>query len=50
MLFLLPDIVIITDAAPDHWTFNFQGSGLPISFSGTWSGSMHEDHIALQEL
>ena len=30
--------------------FYFQGSGLPLSVSGTWSGSLSRAHIALQEL
>ena len=33
-----------------HWAFYFQGSGLPLSVSGAWSGSLCRDHIALQEL
>ena len=48
--FLLPDVVIATDATPTHWAFYFQGSGLPLSVSGTWSGSLSRAHIALQEL
>ena len=48
--FTLPDVVIATDAAPTHWAFYFQGSGLPLSFSGTWSSSLSRAHIALQEL
>ena len=47
--FPLPD-VIATDATPTHWAFYFQGSGLPLSVSGSWSGSMCRVHIALQEL
>ena len=35
---------------PAHWTFYFQGSGVPLSFSGPWSGSMCRAYIALQEL
>ena len=27
--FPLPDVVIATDATPNHWAFYFQGSGLP---------------------
>ena len=38
--FPLPDVVIATDATPTHWAFYFQGSGLPISVSGSWSGSL----------
>ena len=48
--FPLPDVVIATDAMPTHWAFYFQGSGLPLSPSGPWSGSMCRAHIALQEL
>ena len=50
MQFPLPDVVIATDAMPTHWAFYFQGSGLPLSVSGSWSGSMCRVHIALQEL
>ena len=48
--FPLPDVVIATDATPTHWAFYFQGSGLPFSVSGTWSGSLSRAHITLQEL
>ena len=48
--FPLPDVVIATDATPTHWAFYFQGSGLPLSDSGAWSGSLSRAHIALQEL
>ena len=48
--FPLPDVVIATDAIPTHWAFYFQGSGLPLSVSGAWSGSLSRAHIALQEL
>ena len=48
--FPLPDLVIATDATPTHWAFYFQESGLPLSVSGSWSGSMHRAHIALQDL
>ena len=43
-------MVIATDAMPTHWAFYFQGSGLPLSVSGVWSGSLARAHIALQEL
>ena len=43
-------MVIATDATSTHWAFYFQGSGLPLSVSGTWSGSLCRAHIALQEL
>ena len=43
-------MVTATDATPTHWAFYFQGSGLPLSVSGTWSGSLSRAHIALQEL
>ena len=48
--FPLPDVIIATDATPTHWAFYFQGSGLPLSVSGAWSGSLCKAHIALQEL
>ena len=48
--FPLPDVVIATDATPTHWAFYFQESGLPLSVSGAWSGSLSRAHIALQEL
>ena len=35
---------------PLIWAFYFQGSGLPLSVSGAWSGSLSRAHIALQEL
>ena len=34
----------------EDWAFYFQGSGLPLFVSGSWSGSMCRAHIALQEL
>ena len=34
--FQSPYVVISTDATPTHWTFYFQGSGLPLSVSGAW--------------
>ena len=48
--FPLPDVVIATDATPTYWAFYFQGLGLSLSVSGSWSGSMCRAHIALQEL
>ena len=48
--FPLLDVVIATDAMPTHWAFYFQGSGLPLLVSGSWSGSMCRANIALQEL
>ena len=33
--FPLPDVVIATDAMPTQWAFYFQGSGLPLSVSGS---------------
>ena len=48
--FPLPDVVIATDATTTHWAFYFQGSGLPLSVSDAWSGSLCRAHIALQEL
>ena len=43
-------MVIAADAMPTHWAFYFQGSDLPLSVTGSWSGSMSRVHIALQEL
>ena len=48
--FLLPDVVIATDAIPSHCTFYFQVSRLSLSVSGSWSGFMCKAHIALWEL
>ena len=48
--FPLPDVVIATDATPTHWAFYFQGSGLPLWVSGSWSGSLCRAYIALEEL
>ena len=48
--FPLPGVVIATDATPTHRAFYFQGSGLPLSVSGAWSGSLSRAHIVLQEL
>ena len=48
--FPLPDVVITIIAISHHWAFYIQGSGVPVSFSGTWSGSMYKVHIALQEI
>ena len=45
--FPLPDVVIATDAMPTHWATHFQGSGLPLSVSGSQSASMCRAHIAL---
>ena len=47
--FPLPDVVIATDAMPTHWAIYFQGSRLPLSVSGPWSGSLCRAYIALQE-
>ena len=46
----LPDVAVATDAKSTHWAFYFQGTGLPLSISGSWSGSWCRTHIALQEL
>ena len=43
-------MVIATDTMPHHWAFYFQGSGLPLSASGSWSGFMCKVHITLKEL
>ena len=48
--FPLCDVVIATDAMPTHWSFYFQGAGLPLSVGGSSSGTMCRAHIALQEL
>ena len=48
--FPLPDVVIATDAMPNHWAFYFQRSGLPLLVSGSWLGSLCKAHIALHEL
>ena len=50
LYFPLPDVVIATDATCTHWAFYIQGSQLPLSVSGSWSGSLSRAHIALQEL
>ena len=38
------------NAIPTHVAFYFQGSEIPVSCSGCWSGSMSKMHIAMQEL
>ena len=43
-------VVIATDAMPTHLAFYFQESGLSLSVSGSWLGSMCRAHISLQEL
>ena len=48
--FPFPDVVIATDVIPTHWAFYFQESGLPLSVSGSRSGSMCRAHITLQEI
>ena len=48
--FPLPDVVIATDVMASNWAFYFQGSGLPLSVTGSWSSSMCRAHIALQKL
>ena len=48
--FPLSDMVIAIEAMSTHWDFYFQGTGLPLLVSGSWSGSMFRSHIALQEL
>ena len=45
--FPLPDVDITTYAISTHWAFYFQGSGLPLSVSGSWLGSMCRAYIAL---
>ena len=44
------DVVIATDVTPIHWAFSLQGSGLLLSISGSWLGSMCRVHITIQEL
>ena len=48
--FPLHDVVIAKDAMPAHWAYYFQGSGFPLSVSGSWSGYMCRAHITLQKL
>ena len=48
--FPLPDVVIATDATTTLWALYFQGLGLPLLISGSWSGSLCRAYIALQEL
>ena len=48
--FLPHDVVIATDVMPNQWAFYFQGSGLHLSFSCTWSDSMLIVHMALGDL
>ena len=43
----LPDVVISTDAILSHWAFYFEGFGLPLALSGSWSDSICKVHIAL---
>ena len=50
MQFPLDDVVIATDATHTHWAFYFQGSGLSLLVSASWSHSMCRAHIVLQEL
>ena len=38
------------DSKPISWVFHLQSSGIPISFCKSWSGSICNAHIALQEL
>ena len=48
--FPLTYVVNATDAKHTYWAFYFQGSGLPLLVSGSWSGSLCRAHITLQEL
>ena len=41
---------VIEDATSTHWDICFQGSGLLISFSGTWPASICKVYIGLHEL
>ena len=47
-LFLMWSLLLMS--CPLIGPFYFQGSGLPLSVSGSWSGSMCRAHIALQKL
>ena len=42
----LPDVVVTINAITNHYTFS-QGSGLPLSFSGTLLSSMCDAYIAI---
>ena len=44
------DVAMAIDTTLNHLAFYFQDSGLPLSFSGTWSDSACRVHIPLQEL
>ena len=35
---------------PLTWAFHFQDSGLPLSMSGSKSGSVGRAHVAIQEI
>ena len=48
--FPLSDVVITTDTAPSHWAFYFHDSGLPLSFKGIWSCSVHKVCIVLKNV
>ena len=41
---------IATDASPSHGAFYFQRTRFPLTYSGTWPGSVYNIHIVLQEL
>ena len=45
-----PDVVIASDASPNHWVIYFQVSGLPLSFSCICLVSICRAHIVLEEL
>ena len=48
--FPFPDVVIATNAMPTHWAFYFQGSGLPLSVTGSYClvGALNHHHEAVQ--
>ena len=50
LMFPLLDVVVFMIAIPSSWTFCFHGSGLPLSFCSTWTGSIWNVHMVLWEL
>ena len=48
--FPLPDVVITSNTTPPHWAFYVQDSEVSVCCYVTWSGSIYNVHIALQEL
>ena len=43
-------MVVVMHSTANQWPFYFQGSALPLSMGGSWSGSLCKVHVALQEL